>query len=100
MRPAKHFGLEEGLGKSAAVWNETHRSLVVNMRMLHWDDNPDLTRDLLALESEPVSKPRIFSAPESERLDRIAPDWQLRLHDGAVIEHILEVISKPRKPYR
>jgi hypothetical protein len=23
----------------------------------------------------------------------------LRLHDGAVIDHILEVINQPRKPY-
>jgi hypothetical protein len=30
-----------GLGKSAAVWNEIQRSLVVNMRILHWNENPD-----------------------------------------------------------
>jgi len=56
-----------GLGKSAAVRNETQRSLVVNMRILHWNDNPDsLTRDLFSLESEPISNPKIFPAPESE----------------------------------
>jgi len=68
------------------------------MRILHSND-PVLTRDLLALESEPISKPKTFPAPESELLDHLAPDWQLRLHDGAVIDHILEVINQPRKPY-
>ena len=62
------------------------------MRILHWNENHDLAGDLLALESEPISNPRI--------LDRLAPDWQLRLHDGVVIDHILEVINRPRKTYR
>jgi hypothetical protein len=100
VRPARRFGLEEGLGKSVVVWNETHRSLAVNMRILHLNENPDLTRYLLTLESEPISNPKIFPAPESELLDRLAPDWQLRLHSGVVIDHILGVINKPRKPHR
>jgi hypothetical protein len=70
------------------------------MRILHLDENPDLTRYLLVLESEPISNPKISPAPESELLDRLAPHWQWRLHDGAVIDHILEVINKPRKPDR
>ena len=99
MRPAKHFGLTEELGKSLAVWNETHGSLLI-MRILHLNENADLTRDLSAPESEPISDPKIWPAPESELLDRLFPGWQLRLHDDAVIDHILEVINTPRKPYR
>jgi hypothetical protein len=64
------------------------------------DQNTDSTRDLLALESEPISSPKTCPPPESELLDRLAPHWQLRLHDGAVIDHILEVINQPRKLYR
>jgi hypothetical protein len=84
------------LGNLAAVWNETHRNPGVNMRSLHVNENPDLTRDQLALESEPISNPKTFSTPKSEILDRLAPDWQLRLHDGIVIDHILKMINKPR----
>jgi hypothetical protein len=98
--PAKHFGLQEALGNSVTGWNETHRSLVVNMRILHWNEDPDLTRYLLALESEPIRDLEILPASESELLDRRAPDWQWRRHDGAVIDPILEVIHKPRKPSR
>jgi hypothetical protein len=66
------------------------------MRSLHVNGNPDLTRDLLTLESEPISNRTIFPEPKSELLDRLAPHWQLRLHDGAVIDHILKMINKPR----
>ncbi len=97
--PAKHSGLQEGLGDSVPGCNETHRGLVVNMRILHLNKDPDLTRYLLAPGSEPISNLKIFPASEPELLDR-APDWQLRLHDGAVIDHIREVIHKPRKPCR
>jgi hypothetical protein len=62
------------------------------MRILPLNENHDLAGDLLALESEPISNPRI--------LDRLAPDWQLRLHDGVVIDHILDVINRPRKGYK
>jgi hypothetical protein len=82
------------------VWNDTHRSLVSSMRILRLNEKPDLTKDPWALASEPVTKSKIFPAPESELLDRLAPGWQLRLHDGAVIDHILEVINKPRKSRR
>jgi len=66
------------------------------MRILHLDENPDLTSDLLALESEPISNPKTPPQPESKLLDRLAPHWQLRLRDGAVIDHILKMINKPR----
>jgi hypothetical protein len=48
-----------------------------------------------------MTNPKKLIEPGStELLDRLAPDWQLRLHDGALIDHILEVINRPRKPYR
>jgi hypothetical protein len=40
--------------------NETHRRLVVNMRILHLNEDPDLTGYRLALESEPISNLKIF----------------------------------------
>jgi hypothetical protein len=71
------------------------------MRVLYLNNNPDLARDQLALESEPMTNPKLLAAPEStELLDRIAPNWQLRLHDAAVIDHILKVINRPGKTYR
>jgi hypothetical protein len=99
-RPDRQFGHQETRGRLVAVWKNTHRSLAANMRILDWNENSDLTRDLLALESEPISNPETFPAPESELLDHLAPDWQLRLHDGAVIDHILDVINTPRTPHR
>jgi hypothetical protein len=86
--------------KSVAVWNETFRRLAVNMRILHLHENRDLARDSRARESEPISNPKSCPPPESELLDRLAPHWQVRLHDGAVIDHILEMINKPRKAAR
>lgn len=100
VRPAKHFGLQEGRGKSAAVGNDTHRSLVGKYENSSSERKSRVNKRPIGLESEPISNPKTFPAPESELLDRLAPDWQLRLHDGAVIDHILEVINKPRKPYR
>ena len=71
---------------------------VVDMRVLNLNNNPDLARDQLALESEPMTNPKLLTEPEStEPLDRLAPNWRLRLHDDAVIDHILKVISRPRK---
>ena len=71
------------------------------MRVLYLDGNPDLTRDQLALEGEPMTEPttnpKILAEPEStELLDRLAPDWPLLLYDGAVIDHILKMINRPR----
>lgn len=80
--------------------NETHRRLVVNMRILHLNEDPDLTGYRLALESEPISNLKIFPPSEPELLDRLDPDCQLRRHDAAFIDPILEVIHKPRKPNR
>jgi len=69
----------------------------VNMRVLYLDGNPNLTRDQLAPEGEPMTNPKILAEPEStELLDRLAPDWPLLLYDGAVIDHILKMINKPR----
>jgi hypothetical protein len=67
------------------------------MTILHLNENPDLAKDPSALESEPIRNPEILAKPASKLLERLAPDWQLRLHDGAVIDHILEVINKPRR---
>jgi len=51
----------------------------------------------LVQEGESVSKPRRLREAEAiSQLDRIAPNWQLHLHDGAIIDHILEVINNPR----
>jgi hypothetical protein len=56
--------------------------------------------DQWALESEPMTNPRLLAEPElTELLDRL-PDWQLRLHDGAIIDHILKVINKHREGSR
>jgi hypothetical protein len=67
------------------------------MRVLYLDRNPDLTRDQLALEGEPMTNPKILAKPEfTELLDRLAPDWPLLLYDKAVIDHILKMINRPR----
>jgi len=69
----------------------------VDMRVLYLDGNPNLTRDQLAPEGESMTNPRILTEPEStELLDRLAPDWPLLLYDGAVIDHILKMINRPR----
>ena len=45
-----------------------------------------------------MTNPRILTEPKSaELIDRLAPHWQLRLYDGAVIDHILKVINEPRR---
>ena len=68
-----------------------------DMRVLYLNENPDSTRDQLALEGEPMTNPKILAEPEStELLDRLAPDWPLLLYDGAVIDHILKMINRPR----
>lgn len=100
VRPAKNCCHLDALEESVTVWNETHRSLVENMRALHLNESRDLISDLLALENGPIGNPQMASAPGSELLDRLAPDWHSRLHDGVVIDHILEVINRPRKPNR
>jgi hypothetical protein len=33
-----------------------------------------------------MTNPKILTEPGSELLDCLAPDWQLRLHNGAVID--------------
>jgi hypothetical protein len=44
-----------------------------------------------------MTNPMILTEPESTGLlDRLAPHWQLRLYDGAVIDHILKMINQPR----
>jgi hypothetical protein len=48
-----------------------------------------------------MTKPKLLTESEStELLDRLAPDWPLLFYDGAVIDHVLKVISNPRGPYR
>ena len=48
-------------------------------------------------EGESATKSKLLTeAAATKQLDRIAPDWPLHLHDGAVIEHILKVINNPR----
>jgi hypothetical protein len=54
--------------------------------------------DQWALESEPMTNPKLLAEPKStELLDRLTPDWQSHLHDGAIIDHILKVINKHRE---
>ena len=51
----------------------------------------------LVQESESASKPELLREAEAiSQLDRIAPNWRLHLYDGAIIDHILDVINKPR----
>ncbi|MCU1271934.1 MAG: hypothetical protein JWN74_3228 [Acidobacteriaceae bacterium] len=51
----------------------------------------------LVQEGESVSKPKLFREAEAiSQLDRIAPKWRMHLYDGAIIDHILEVINHPR----
>ena len=77
---------------------DPRRQCLVDMRILYLNKTPELSRDQVALESEPVTNPKLLTEPESsELLDRIAPNWQFRLHDDAVIDHILKVINRPRK---
>jgi hypothetical protein len=46
----------------------------------------------------PMTNPKLLAEPESTELfDRLTPDWQLHLHDGAIIDHILKVIDKRRE---
>jgi hypothetical protein len=67
------------------------------MGILYLNENPDSTKDRLALASEPMTNPMILTEPEcTGLLDRLAPHWQLRLYDGAVIDHILKMINQPR----
>lgn len=48
-------------------------------------------------EGEAVSRPKLLGKAEAiSQLDRIAPNWRLHLYDGAIIDHILEVINNPR----
>lgn len=98
--PRQTLWVSGWLGKSVAVWNETFRRLVVNMRILHLNENRNLTRDSWTRENESIRNPKSCPPPEPELLDRLAPNWQVRLHDGAVIDHILEMINKPRKAAR
>jgi hypothetical protein len=46
------------------------------MRIIYLNNIPDLTRDQLALESEPMANPKLLTEPKSiELLDRLAPNW-------------------------
>lgn len=81
-------------------WRCDHpgRQCAADMRILYLTETPGLPRHQVVLESELVTNPKLLTEPESiELLDRLAPDWQIRLHDDAVIDHILKVISRPRK---
>jgi hypothetical protein len=68
------------------------------MRILYLNKTPELPRNQVALESEPVTNRRLLTEPESTQLlNRFAPNWQFRLQDDAVINHILKVINRPGK---
>jgi hypothetical protein len=69
--------------------------------MLYLNDNPNLTMDERGLESEPetMTNPKLL-AESTELLDSLAPNWQLHLDDGAIIDHILEVINRHRADSR
>jgi len=74
------------------------RNETVDMRILYSNNKPNLTMDQWALESEPMTSPELLAEPEStELLDRLTRDWQLHLHDGAIIDHILKVINRHRE---
>jgi len=47
-----------------------------------------------------MTKPKLTEPECADLLGRLAPDWPLLLHDGAVIDHILKVINNARGPYR
>jgi hypothetical protein len=52
---------------------------------------------MLDRKSKSVTRPKGLTESEAtEQLNRIAPDWPTRLHDGAVIDHILKVINQSR----
>ena len=53
----------------------------------------------LALEDMSMTKPNLTGPECADLLDRLAPDWPLLLHDGAVIDHILKVINNARRPH-
>jgi hypothetical protein len=46
-----------------------------------------------------ITKPKLTGPECADLLDRLAPDWPLLLHDGAVIDHILKVINNARGPH-
>ena len=49
------------------------------------------------LNSHSQGRPRTPSTFESDYLDKIGSEhWQLSLHDGTLIPHILKMINKPR----
>lgn len=49
-------------------------------------------------KTKSVTRPKVLTESEAtEQLNRIAPDWPTRLYDGAVIDHILNVINQPRR---
>jgi hypothetical protein len=55
-----------------ATANETRSQGVVDMRVFYLNNHPDLTRDQLALESEPMTIPKLRTEPEStELLERL-----------------------------
>jgi len=47
-----------------------------------------------------MTKPKLTEPECADLLGRLAPDWPLLLHDGAVIDHILKVINNARGSYR
>jgi hypothetical protein len=78
-----------GARKSGALRDLSRCRAAVNMRILY-NKRP--------VGSEPMTNPRILTEPKStELIHRLAPHWQLRLYDGAVIDHILKVINEPRR---
>src|SRR5271155_3483799 len=77
--------------------NETRCRGAANTRVLYLNENPDSTRDQLALEVEPMPSPKIPTGPESTALlDRLAPAWPLLLNDRAALYHILTMFNMPR----
>jgi hypothetical protein len=70
--PPKNSRYQDALGNSVATGNETPCQGVVDMRVFYLNNNPDLTRDQLALESEPMTIPKLLTEPEStELLERL-----------------------------
>jgi len=71
------------------------------MRILYSQPKSRSRENWLVLEGKSMTKAKVLAEFEATKiLDHLAPDWPLLLYDGAIIDHILSVISRPLRPYR
>jgi len=72
-----------------------------DMRILYPQPKSRSRKNRLVLEGKWMTKAKVLAEFEANKiLDHLAPDWPLLLDDGAIIDHILTVISRPLRPYR